>query len=257
MDDKELLDVCNRTADAVALALSTVEDWAPLGGRSGQYAIDLVADAAALGVLNEAGLSVLSEESGRHRPEGSLVAVVDPVDGSTNASRGIPWYATSVCILDDEGPRVAVVANQAAGNRYHAVRGAGAWSGTRRLSPSGCTKLASAIVGLSGYPESHLGWSQFRSLGAAALDLCAVAEGVLDAYAVVGNSSLGSWDYLGGMLVCAEAGAVFASLDGQNLVTTEHDARRVLAAAASPLLLDQLVGAVGAAAVAAAAAHSA
>ncbi len=51
------------------------------------------------------------------------MAVVDPVDGSTNASRGIPWYASSICMLDADGPRVSVVANLANGVRYHAVRG--------------------------------------------------------------------------------------------------------------------------------------
>ena len=74
-------------------------------------------------------------------------------------------------------------------------------------------------------------------LGAAALDLCAVAEGVLDGYAVVGGSQLGSWDYLGGMLVCTEAGAVVGELEGRSLVTLDHTARRTPVAAATPDLL--------------------
>ena len=91
--------------------------------------------------------------------------------------------------------------------------------------------LGEAIVGFSGYPRSYLGWSQYRGLGAAALDLCAVAEGVLDGYAVVGGSSLGSWDYLGGLLVCREAGAVVGEALGRELVTLEHtDRRRPVAA---------------------------
>ena len=73
-------------------------------------------------------------------------------------------------------------------------------------------------------------------LGAAALDLCAVAEGVLDGYAVVGGSQLGSWDYLGGMLVCTEAGAVIAESQGRELVTLDHTARRTPVAAATPAL---------------------
>src|SRR5580704_5015409 len=127
VDDDSLLAICHRVADVVPQALLEVPDWTASGDRPGQYAIDLAADRAVLAVLEEAGLGVLSEESGRHRPEVELVAVVDPVDGSTNASRGIPWYATSVCILDRDGPRAAVVANLATGVRYHAVRGGGAW----------------------------------------------------------------------------------------------------------------------------------
>ena len=104
--------------------------------------------------------------------------------------------------------------------------------------------MGEAIVGFSGYPARYLGWSQYRSLGAAALDLCAVAEGVLDGYAAVGGSQLGSWDYLGGMLVCTEAGAVVAETMGRELVTLDHAARRTPVAASTPALLEELVDAV-------------
>ena len=63
------------------------------------------------------------------------------------------------------------------------------------------------MVGLSGYPPRRLGWKQFRALGAIALDLCAVAGGRLDAYVDCSPSAHGPWDYLGGLLVCREAGA--------------------------------------------------
>ena len=93
-------------------------------------------------------------------------------------------------------------------------------------------------MAFSGYPPRYLGWSQFRVLGAAALDLCAVAEGVLDGYAVTGGSRLGSWDYLGAMLVCREAGAPLVDRDGAELVTLDHADRRRPVAAATPELLD-------------------
>ena len=163
-----------------------------------------------------------------------MVVVIDPVDGSTNAARGIPWYATSLCAVDAEGPRVAVVVNQASGVRFEAVRGGGARKDGEPIRPSGCEALGQAIVGFSGYPPRYFGWSQYRSLGAAALDLCAVAEGVLDGYAAVGGSRLGSWDYLGGMLVCTEAGAVVAETAGRDLVTLDHAARRTPVAASTP-----------------------
>src|ERR1019366_2871848 len=179
VDDDQLLAVCHRAVDAVPVALAPVEDWRPRGERPGQYAIGLTADRAVLEVLEEAGIGVVSEESGVHRPDSPLVAVIDPVDGSTNASRGIPWYASSICVLDADGPRVAVVANLANGARYHAVRGGGAWRGTTRIEPSGCAVLREAVVAISGMPNHHLGWAQFRAFGAAALELCAVADGTL------------------------------------------------------------------------------
>lgn len=240
MDDDQLLRVCHDVVDAVAGALREVSDWRPSGERPGQYAIDLVADRAALEVLGAAGLGVLSEESGARDLDAGLVAVIDPVDGSTNASRGIPWYATSVCVVDDSGPRAAVVANQATDVRYHAVRGGGAWCGEQRLRATQCTEMSRAVVGLSGYPRRHFGWAQFRAFGAAALDLCAVAEGTLDAFAAVGRAHLGAWDYLGGMLLCTEAGASVADLDGAELVVLDHGTRRAVAAAATPELMRQL-----------------
>jgi myo-inositol-1(or 4)-monophosphatase len=240
VDDARLLRLCHQAVDAVEGALGELGDWHGAGGRPGQYAVDLVADRAALSVLEPAGIGILSEESGAQGTDAEFVAVVDPLDGSTNASRGLAWYASSVCVVDAGGPRAAVVANLANGVRYQAVRGEGAWCGERRLHPSGCTDLRRAVVGLSGYPRRHLGWAQYRAFGAAALDMCAVADGTLDAFAAVGFAHLGCWDYLGGMLLCTEAGAVVADLDGNDLLTLDHHVRRAVAAAATPQLMDQI-----------------
>ena len=240
MDDDSLLAVCHRVVDVVPAALTTVPDLSASGGRPGQYSLDQAADAAVLAVLEEAGLGVLSEESGLHRPDSALIAVVDPVDGSTNASRGIPWYATSICVVDDVGLRVAVVANLVTGVRYHAKRGGGAWRDGTRLSPSSCTDIRRAIVSLSGYPPRHLGWAQFRAFGSAALEMCAVADGQIDAFSVGGRAHLAPWDYLGAMLVCLEAGAVVSDLEDRPLVTTEFSARRAVAAASTSALLDEV-----------------
>jgi fructose-1,6-bisphosphatase/inositol monophosphatase family enzyme len=245
MDDDALLKVLHDAASAVTDALGNLADWGLAGTREGQYRSDLAADAAALAVLDGAGLGVMSEESGSHRLDRSVVVVIDPVDGSTNASRGIPWYATSLCALDAEGPRVAVVVNQASGVRFEAVRGGGARRDGASISASSCLALGEAIIGFSGYPPRYFGWSQYRGLGAAALDLCAVAEGVLDGYAVVGGSQLGSWDYLGGMLICTEAGAVVGEFQGRELVTLEHGDRRTPVAAGTPSLLEELMTAAG------------
>jgi fructose-1,6-bisphosphatase/inositol monophosphatase family enzyme len=245
VDDDALLAVCHRVVDVVPAALGAVTDWRPAGERAGQYAIDLVADRVVLDVLEDAGLGVVSEESGVHRADAALVAVVDPVDGSTNAARGIPWYATSICVLDDDGPRVSVVGNLASGERFHAVRGGGAWSGTKLLRPSDCGLLRQAVVGIAGMPARHLGWAQFRAFGAAALELCAVADGHLDAFVMGEHSALSPWDYLGALLICTEAGAVVGELHDRELVTRDPTARRSVVAAGTPALLDQLVEASG------------
>lgn len=244
MDADELLAVLNAAADAVAASLAALEDWGLAGTRDGQYGSDLVADPAVLEPLLTAGFGVLSEESGLHEADRELLAVVDPVDGSTNASRGLPWYATSICVLDAVGPLVALVVNQATGARYEAVRGQGARRDGRAIRPSRATELRRSIIGLSGYPVRHLDWGQFRALGAVALDLCAVAEGALDGFVdCVEVPHGGPWDYLGGLLVCAEAGATVADAAGRDLVVRELDEWRSPVAAATSALLDELLAA--------------
>ena len=241
--DDELLAVLHATVDAVAAALATLPDWGLAGTHPGQHYSDLAADAAATAVLEAAGLGILSEESGGLLEGRTLVVVVDPVDGSTNAAQGIPWYATSLCALDADGPRAAVVANQASGARFEAVRGGGARVDGRPLRPSACASLSDAVVSLNDHPAAHLGWRQYRCLGATALDLCAVAAGVLDAHVDCADDACGPWDFLGGVLMCAEAGAAVADAFGRDLVARGHADRRTPVAAATPALLDQALAA--------------
>lgn len=236
------LSLLHEVADAVADAFERVTDFGPSGVRDGQYALDLAADDAALRVLRRAGVGVLSEESGfTPGDDPAVYVVVDPIDGSTNASRGVAWFATSLCLVDADGPAVALVANQASGERYWAERGAGAFRDGVRLHASGCTDLAAAIVGINGTPPASPGWAQFRAFGAAALDLCLVAAGVLDGYVELVGDALGAWDYLGGVLICEEAGAVVVDRAGRPLLTREHAARRSPVAAATPELLERLL----------------
>lgn len=239
MDDDGLLEVLDRTVAAVRHALDRVDDLLAAGDRTGQYALDLATDGPAVEVLTGAGLGVLSEESGRHHPDREITVVLDPVDGSTNASRGIPWYATSVCAVDADGPRVAVVENLASGERFHAVRGGGAFLDGTPIGPSPATTLAGSIVVSNGTPRAGWGFAQSRIFGAAALDLCAVATGMFDAF--LNLWPLCPWDYLGGMLVCTEAGVAVAEANGDDLVTFDDTARRLPFAAATPDLLEEML----------------
>jgi fructose-1,6-bisphosphatase/inositol monophosphatase family enzyme len=126
-------------------------------------------------------------------------------------------------------------------HRFDASRGGGARRNGEPIGPSSTSKLDEAFVGLSGYPPRPLGWRQYRVLGAAALDLCLVASGVLDGYVDCSHDAHGSWDYLGGMLVCLEAGASVVDAQGRELVVLEHDVRRTPVAAATPALLAELM----------------
>lgn len=242
MGDDEVMGLLRATADAVGEALAPLGDWGPSGAREGQYRSDVVADAAARRVLDAAGVAVLSEESGAHAGRG-ITVVVDPLDGSTNAAHGLPWYATSLCAVDGDGPRAALVRHLVTGRTYEAVRGGGATVDGTPLRPSGVTVLGEALVGLSGLPPRHLGWRQFRAYGAVALDLCAVAEGVLDGFVDCSPDAHGAWDYLGALLVCREAGVPVVDAWGRDLVVVTHAERRTPVAGATAPLLDELVAA--------------
>jgi myo-inositol-1(or 4)-monophosphatase len=242
-------------ADEIERLLGAATDWGASGQREGQYAIDLVTDRAAVPMLHAAGYAVLSEESGRTDPPSGDVAgvvVIDPLDGSTNASRGVPWYATALCLVDAEGPAVALVADQASSeDRFAAVRGEGAWRGHLHaagpsgipLRPSACTATGNALVAISGVPTGDYGWAQFRAFGASALDLCLVGAGVVDGFVDMSPDAHGVWDYLAAALICTEAGAVVVDAHGRDLVALDHAARRTPVAAATPALLDALVAA--------------
>jgi myo-inositol-1(or 4)-monophosphatase len=238
MTADELLSVFDDAAKAVITALEPLTGAARRARteRPGQYALDLVADAAVLPILHETGVAVVSEESGRSgRDDAAITVVLDPVDGSTNCSRDIPYWSISLCAVDAGGPLCALVTNQATGVRTTAVRGAGAWRDGEGVTPSAVKRVEDAVVCCAGTPQRRLPWKQFRSLGSAALELCDVASGALDAYL---TSWQAPWDYLGGVLVCREAGAVVVDAHGGELVVTETDARRQLLAAATPELLD-------------------
>jgi fructose-1,6-bisphosphatase/inositol monophosphatase family enzyme len=239
----EVLQLLERCAAAVSDVLGELGDWGLAGTRDGQYRSDIAADEVALEVLLAGGVGVLSEETGLHASDRSVIVVVDPVDGSTNASRGLPWFATALCAVDDDGPLAAIVVNQSSGRRWWATRGGRAHSDRGTVAPSAATTLHTSLVGVAGLPPRHLGWGQFRALGAAALDLCCVADGTLDAYVDCVHDAHGPWDYLGAMLVCQEAGAVVADAQGRDLVVLEHAARRTPVCAATPRLLDELLAA--------------
>lgn len=253
MDGDRILAVFDRAAARVADVVARIDGGRLTGAREGQYGFDVAADEAAREVLAEAGFGVYSEESGSHGLDRELVVVLDPVDGSTNAARGLPWFSTSFCAVDSDGLRAALVLNLANGKAYRAVRGRGATVDGRPLAPpldddprrgtgpSGQESLEAATVGLTYIPPRHLGWRQYRVLGSIALDMCAVAEGVLDAYIDCTNEGHSTWDYLGAALVCAEAGVAMGEAWGRDLLPDDLAERRYPVVAATPPLLDEVL----------------
>ncbi len=209
------------------------------GSRPGQYGLDLAVDGPVVEALLAAGYGVLSEEAGEVATDRGLIAVVDPIDGSTNASIGLPWFATSVCLVDDDGPLVSVVKNHASGIVWDAIRGGGARRSGTALRVDATRR--GPIVGVNGVPPDEGPWAQFRCYGAAALDLTAVASNVLDGYVDFDFEAHGVWDYLGAALICDEAGAIIADAERRPLTVLEHSARRTPVAARDAALHEKLM----------------
>lgn len=244
-DDRDILAFLHDVADAAADIIDETGAWEFTGEREGQYSGDVAVDEVVVDMCEAAGFFVLSEESGVGDlewplPADKLLIVVDPVDGSTNASKGFPWFATSLCVVDSVGPRVALVAEQSGSEtRYAAIRGAGANVDGMRIHVSGQTEPSRAVVGTNALPAVGHGWWQVRTLGAAALDISLVARGGLDGF--IDFDGLGVWDYLAAVLICAEAGAVIAEANDEDLMTVDVDARRRPVIAASPEMLASLM----------------
>ncbi len=241
----EVLELFGKITDACAAILATNSDWGLSGVRDTQYSVDLLVDAACVPHLLAAGYSVLSEESGVQHPPSATsplgVVVVDPLDGSTNASLGLPWCNTSLCLVDEGVPTVAMVTNLVTGERFTAVRGLGATCDGTAISVGPAVGLSEAIIAGNGVPSRPWGWRQYRVMGAGALDICTVARGGFDGYVDMTPGEHGVWDYIAGALVLEEAGGVVVDAFGRELVVLDPNARRAPVAASHRGLLDELL----------------
>jgi myo-inositol-1(or 4)-monophosphatase len=195
----------------------------------------LVADREAERVIMNSLLSLddvrmLSEEVGEKGPKSSrFLAVVDPLDGSSNFSRGIPFYCTSVCIVEGRRlreARFALVRNLVNGDLYYAEKGAGAFKNGIRLRPSATTELSDSVaaVDLSKakpaviqalVPLSSKVGRQVH-FGANALEMCMVADGEVDSFIDL-RGRMRVTDVAGAYLVAKEAGIMITSETGDEL----------------------------------------
>lgn len=156
---------------------------------------------------------VLGEEGGGEA--GPLLWVVDPIDGTTNYSHGLPGFAVSIAFCVDGRPELGVIAEPSAGALYRARRGHGAFCNAQALHVSDATGFERCLVDF-GYTEKRGTEANLdlqrrlldagcdvRQNGSAALGLARVAAGAFDAYCEL---HINSWDVLAGLLLVEEAG---------------------------------------------------
>ncbi len=158
-----------------------------------------------------------------HVPE--FCWVFDPIDGTTNFAHGLPIFCSSLALEIDGIAVVAAVYDPNRRELFTAERGRGAWLNGAPLRVSSASTLIDALL-CTGFPYSvqqkpdelvglfahFLGISRaVRRLGSAAIDLCYVAAGRLDAF---WEMHLGPWDISAGALIVAEAGGTVTCTDG-------------------------------------------
>jgi myo-inositol-1(or 4)-monophosphatase len=187
--------------------------------------VDRAAEAAIIETIRERYPShgFLAEESGEH-PGDEYVWIVDPLDGTTNFVHGFPVFSVSIALRVRDQVEVGVVYDPSRQELFTAMRGAGAQVDGRRMRVSGRTELEGSLIG-TGFPyRSNTDWlpkylpmlqavmettAGVRRPGSAALDLCYVAAGRLDAFWEFG---LSPWDMAAGSLMIREAGGIVTSL---------------------------------------------
>ena len=238
--DAHLVQLLRDAASGIRTAVESMSDTSRgrrADGHADQYEADVVADGVVTAMLLERGVGVLSEESGAQAWDRPLRVIVDPIDGSTNLSRGLDPYGPSLCVLDESGPRVGLVTNFASGDEYVGVRGSGAW---RNGTPLRGTRSTDAHLIATGDPIAELQptvWT--RVSGASAHDLCRVADGTFDGY-VDHLNTVSIWDYCAGALILLEAGGVVSERAGNPLFDWQHATGTRLIAAGSRGQLAQL-----------------
>jgi myo-inositol-1(or 4)-monophosphatase len=171
------------------------------------------------------GDAVVGEEGAGRSGTTGVRWVLDPIDGTVNFVLGLPQYAVSVAAELDGRIVAGAVSNPVTGETYRAHLGGGAHRGEQRLRGPRGVPLASAVIGTGfGYDATRRAGqiavvaellplvADIRRLGAASLDLCAVAAGQLDGYFEAG---LNYWDFAAGALIAAEAGCVVSGLRGR------------------------------------------
>lgn len=210
---------------------------------------DTEAEGLARQLLNRArpGEPVLGEErGGTGETAGSVCWVIDPIDGTVNYVYGFPWFAVSVAAQRDGASLAGAVVQAPGGWCFSAAAGAGADLDGTPLHVRDCPSLELALLGTGfGYRAARRARQanmiaamlprvrDIRRSGSAALDLCAVASGWLDAYAEHG---LSRWDWAAGGLIAREAGAVVRLPDG-----ARDDGLGDMTVAASPAVADGLI----------------
>ncbi|MHB1950063.1 MAG: inositol monophosphatase family protein [Acidiferrobacteraceae bacterium] len=188
--------------------------------------------------------ALLSEEMPASEQERALerrgqgLWCLDPLDGTTNFTHGLPFYAVSLALIEGDTIVAGIVYDPVRDECFTAARGEGAWLNGIRLSAAGVAPMAlRRSVGVVDFKRltpklaRALGedppYGSQRHFGACALDWCWLAAGRFEVY-LHGGQKL--WDYAAGSLILAEAGGHQCTLAGEPVFDATLAPRSVVAA---------------------------
>jgi myo-inositol-1(or 4)-monophosphatase len=228
--------ICESEVKALSMLTITLSDKIISEGAGGDYTkmIDLVAEEAAISYLMSIGFEgrLLSEEFGEKRfgPADYPLLILDPVDGTTNATRGISFYSISIAALS--GPLLSnvyagVVMELPSGRLFTGKSGIGAHLNDKRIGVKQVFTLKEGLVGIDLNVQGDeqkmakimplcLYAKHVRNMGSAALELCYVASGALDLYAD-NRGLLRVTDIAASYIILKEAGASILNMQGAEL----------------------------------------
>jgi len=206
--------------------------------------LDSEAQQAIRETLSDADIPVrvVSEEGDYEIGEHGPILVVDPVDGTTNMARGIPFACTSMALSATpcmSGVTLGLIKDLYTGDVYRAQRNRGAWRAGKRISPSKSKLVKEALVSLDiskGAPVDRVkqliaSAGHLRQTGSSALALCHLAAGIVDAHVDV-RGKLRITDVAAGLLILREAGGAYITegVDADDLELARETTLKLVAA---------------------------
>ena len=255
MDWLEILTECSQKMRKAALRYygcpkAAVGFGVGAGGDTSKR-IDLAAEKALIDCLNkhEVSCTLVSEEAGTKKigfGSSEIYVTTDPVDGTTNAVRGLPFSANVIAVSREPWLRdveTAVVSDIIHGVTYTAQKNGGAFKNGKQIKPSETSDIEDAVIGvdLNTFKIEELSAKMeglfrvgrhFRHFGANALEICYVADGSTDAFIDI-RGKLRVTDMVASYLILREAGGIIVTPEGEELNVPLEATQRLSFIAAS------------------------
>ena len=156
--------------------------------------------------------SILSEEKGEENNKDNKTWIIDPIDGTINFLHGIPHFAVSIALRDNDEIISGVIYDPIKNEMFYAEKNNGAFFNNQRIRVSRKNNISECLFVTGGMIEANYDFS-FRKSGSAALDLAYVAAGRYDGYF---QKKLNIWDVAAGIIILKEAGGLINEIDISN-----------------------------------------